>query len=497
MFGDSQNKRMREHSRRISRDVHRSTLGSHAGGSVGGRHANYGSDLHFSSRRKSARANSGLISVVTPNTTSGEDRRQYSRRVAQLDFSKRAMRRDRARRIGLIVGILVVIAIVVGGVTAFTYVSSVSSRMSLDDRDARALLVAPEAGQPYYALVAGVFAEAGGQDKADALLLARVDTANRQLSLLSLPPNVQVQDSSGASCFLSDVYASEGDAGVISAVSRLAGVSVSHYIRVDAEGFVRMVDAVGGITVDVKEEVDDPYAGSIYIAPGEQTLSGEQALVYARARNYADSTVQRQDGQLEIAAALAQKVLDLGTTGLPGFVDALSDCIKTDYSAADVTSLVEAMRGMDAGSVSTAHAPGYVSTNNEGVLEFTKSSSWDASLDSYRQGGAVEQSSTVDSSGVDPGSFTVIVRNGGGITGAAANFAELLGSQGFNVIDVGNADSQVYDETLVVYKDEDKAASAQAVVDAMGVGRTTNASAYYSFDSDVLVMIGRDYAPTS
>ena len=69
--------------------------------------------------------------------------------------------------------------------------------------------------------------------------------------------------------------------------------------------------------------------------------------------------------------------------------------------------------------------------------------------------------------------------------------------QGFNVTDVGNADSQVYEETLVVYKDEDKAACAQAVVDAMGVGRTTNASAYYSFDSDVLVMIGRDYAPTS
>lgn len=498
MLGDGQNKRMREHSRRISRDVNRSTLGSHAGGSLHGRHANYGSDLHFSSKRKSARANSGMINVVTPNTTSGEDRRQYSRRVAQLDFSKRAMRRDRARRVGLIVGILAIIAIAVGAVAGFTYLTSVSSNMSLDDADARAALVAPAEGQPYYVLVAGVFAEQGGSDDADALVLARVDEANKQLSLLSLPPNVQVESSEGAKSFLSKVYESEGDAGVIKAASQLAGVDVSHYVRVDAAGLVAMVDAVGGVDVDVAEEVDDPYAGSIYIAPGEQTLSGEQALVYARARNYADSTVTRQDCQLELASALAQKVMDLGTAGLPGFVDALSNCIKTDYSAGDITALVEALRGMDVSSMPKAHAPGYVSTNGDGQVEFSQSSQWSSALDSFKQNGTAEQAQqTVDASGVDPASFTVIVRNGGGITGAAANFAELLTSQGFNVTDVGNADSQVYEETLVVYKDEAKAACAQAVVDAMGVGRTTNASAYYSFDSDVLVMIGRDYTPTS
>lgn len=497
MFGDSQNKRMREHSRRISRDVNRSTIGSHAGGSVHGRHANYGSDLYFSSRRKSARANSGLIRVVTPNTTSGEDQRAYSRRVSQLDFSKRALRRDRVRRVGLVAAILIVIALVVGGVAACTYISSVSSKMSLDDADARALLVAPTDGQPYYVLVAGVFAEPGASENADALMLARVDTGSKQVSLLSLPSNMQIESSTGAAGLAAQAYETGGDAALIEAASSMAGVDISHYVRIDAEGLVRMVDAVGGITVNVEEEVDDPYAGSIYIAPGEQTLSGEQALVYARARNYSDSTIQRQDNQLEIATALMQKVLDLGTAGLPGFVDTLAECVKTDYSAANITSLVESLRGMDVSSISKAHAPGYIATNSSGRVEFSQSSSWSSALDSFRQNGSFEQTASVDASNVDPSSFTVVVRNGGGITGAAANFASILTEQGFNVTDVGNADSQVYEETLVVYKDEDKAACAQAVADAMGVGRTTNASAYYSFDSDVLVMIGRDYAPTS
>lgn len=497
MFGDSQNRRMREHSRRISRDVNRSTLGSHAGGSLHARHAKgYGNDINFSSRRKSARANSGLIDVVTPNTRSGEDARAYSRRVAQLDFSKRAMRRDRFQRVGLIVGILVVIAVAVAAVAGFTYVNSVSSNMSLDDPEARAALVAPTADQPYYVLVAGFFSEQGGQEDADALALARVDTASKQVSLASLPPNVVV-GSGSSETFLSKTCENGGDAALIKAAAQLVGVDIAHYVRVDAEAFVRLVDAVGGITVNVPEEVDDPYAGSIYIPAGEQTLSGEQALVYARARNYADSTIQRQEAQLDIMTALAQKVFDAGTTGLPGVVDALSGSVKTDWKASDITALVEALRGMDVSSVAKVQLPGYVSTNNEGQTEFTESSSWSTALDSFKNNGTVEASSGVDTSGVDPASFTIIVRNGGGITGAAANFASILTEQGFQVTDTGNADSQVYEETLVIYKDDAKEACAQAVVDAMGTGRITNASAYYSFDSDVLVMIGRDYLPTA
>ena len=171
--------------------------------------------------------------------------------------------------------------------------------------------------------------------------------------------------------------------------------------------------------------------------------------------------------------------------------------MKTDWKASDITALVEALRGMDVSSVAKVQLPGYVSTNNEGQTEFTESSSWSTALDSFKNNGTVEASSGVDTSGVDPASFTIIVRNGGGITGAAANFASILTEQGFQVTDTGNADSQVYEETLVIYKDDAKEACAQAVVDAMGTGRITNASAYYSFDSDVLVMIGRDYMPTA
>ena len=69
-------------------------------------------------------------------------------------------------------------------------------------------------------------------------------------------------------------------------------------------------------------------------------------------------------------------------------------------------------------------------------------------------------------------------------------------NRGFNVGEVGNAEQQVYSETLVVYKDNG-IQQAQAVIDAIGIGRAVYASYYYEFEADVLVIIGSDYMPTS
>ncbi|MEG0845389.1 MAG: LytR C-terminal domain-containing protein, partial [Raoultibacter sp.] len=91
--------------------------------------------------------------------------------------------------------------------------------------------------------------------------------------------------------------------------------------------------------------------------------------------------------------------------------------------------------------------------------------------------------------------FTITVRNGSDVTGLAAETAALLSGAGFQVSETGNAESPVYTETLVVYKDPAKADAANAVVAALGSGRATDLSTFYTFSTDVLVMIGKDYAP--
>lgn len=114
----------------------------------------------------------------------------------------------------------------------------------------------------------------------------------------------------------------------------------------------------------------------------------------------------------------------------------------------------------------------------------------------YVEAGKDPSTIKTDAPGVDPAGFTVAVRNGTSITGAAAQLSKLLGEAGYNVVETGNVDDYtIYPETLVIYKDEAYKAAAAAVVATMEAGRVVNGGSYYTFDADVLVVIGKDYQP--
>lgn len=67
----------------------------------------------------------------------------------------------------------------------------------------------------------------------------------------------------------------------------MAGVDISHYAEIDFDGFKEIVDALGGVEVDVPMEINDNMAGG-YVSAGLQTLNGDQALILCRARHAYD-----------------------------------------------------------------------------------------------------------------------------------------------------------------------------------------------------------------
>jgi polyisoprenyl-teichoic acid--peptidoglycan teichoic acid transferase len=120
-------------------------------------------------------------------------------------------------------------------------------------------------------------------------------------------------------------------------IAQLLGIPIQYYVLVDMAGFVNVVDALGGIDIDVPKRVPTPgnppgskHPVPEYIEAGLQHLDGTLALAYARSRE-ADSDYQRMQRQRCVLSAIATSATPQAlATGLGGLVDAFGDSVRTD-----------------------------------------------------------------------------------------------------------------------------------------------------------------------
>ena len=312
---------------------------------------------------------------------------------------------------------------------------------------------------------------------------------------MSIPCDVQVSLKDGKYYPLREASVRESDASLVSAVANFADVSIAHVVKIDAAGLTQLVDVLGGVDVTLPEEVDDPAAGSVYLPAGQQTLTGEGAVTLARATNFQQPRQTQAENQQLLLTAVAQRLVASGKSGLVGLLDQLNGAFQTDMSSNDALSLAESLKGLTPDAVQCGLVPGYVTQSDGQDVYAVSNSSWSTMMDRVDAGQApaeAQQAATTD-----PGSFSITVRNGGGITGAAASMQQTLTSKGFNVAETGNTDTSVYNETLVIYNASDTEPAAQTVLNAMGVGRLVQNSGSYTFNTDVLVILGKDWKPAA
>jgi len=451
----------------------------------------------FSNPRKAKRARKGMVDHIRPETLSGESRSDFAKRVNKLHFTESIQRKARAKSAFFSVSIAVLAAAVAVGVGVIAYAGAVSSKMGLGDSNAREALVAPKESEPYYVLIAAEFFEPGREDIGpNLLMLLRIDEANQKAALLNIPPNLQMRLSDGEYHRICEAQLLAGDAELVRAVSELVGVPISHFAKTNREGFIRLVDKLGGITVDVPEEVDDPRVGSVYLPAGRQKLSGEEALILSRATNYMSGEELRAENQCRLAAALIQEIVDTSRVSLILALDDLAAEVSTSYPATGFLSLVNSFRGFNTLNIKMAVVPGYSQTSTSSGIKYyvVREVAWANMKDLFISGGNPAEA-VFSPDAVDHDSFTITVRNGSGTTGAARQMADYLTARGFLVEEVGNADVYIYDETLIIYGDRENAAAAVTVQRSLGVGRVIASNGFYSFDTDILVVLGGDWKP--
>ncbi|WP_030363440.1 LCP family protein [Streptomyces alboflavus] len=200
-----------------------------------------------------------------------------------------------------------------------------------------------------------------GTQRSDTTILLHLAADRQSATAVSLPRDLMVDipgcrrpdGSRTRAQFAQFNWAFEfgGTACTIRTVEKLTDIRIDHHMVVDFAGFKDMVDAVDGVRVCLKEPVDD-RAAKVRLPAGPQTLDGEQALGYVRARKSIGngSDTDRMDRQQEFLAALVNKVRSndvlLNPVKLYPVLDAATSSLTTDPGLASLRSLYELVRGV-------------------------------------------------------------------------------------------------------------------------------------------------------
>lgn len=482
-------RQQRRESNERSRRIHQQTIGSHVRReSQQAKHTK----VSFGNQRRQTRAVRGEITQVAPSTTTAESSSAYSRRSRSRDYLV-TERRQRKRRTRIIIVVAVVAAIaLVWNVASFVYGQTVDGKMRLNDNAVTSALTAPaSASDAYWVLLTGEY-DAPGPDEAgpDLIELVRVDPQRTKITYMAIPCNTRVSAADGKTYKLREIQANGGDADLIAAVKNMAGVKIAHFAKVNADGFRAIMDVLGGVTVDLAQEIDDPYAGTLYLKAGEQKLDADAAFVAVRATNYTDALATQAHVQADIMQAMLKKMLEKGGLDSAATFDAIASDFKTDIGFTDLSTILAPFGKGENITFESTVLPGSISFEGDNPYYRVSSNSLSALVKTIESGESVKSN---NASNVDASKVKVAVRNGSSITGAAAQAAAKLMEAGFEVPETGNTDTPVYTETLIIYRGDAGKDAAEAVATTLGQGRMTSASIYYTFDTDILVIIGANW----
>lgn len=457
---------------------------------------------------------SGGSSQVNPSNP-------YSRSRAREQYGTRRNKGGKGRKVLIAVLVVVLLAVIGCAVAGIMYISKIQGNLNegVDDKLIAALDNSTPPGEPFYMLLMGTDGSAdraesvefaGDAFRTDSIMLVRVDPQQKKAAIISLMRDTMVNMGVNGTQKLNAAHFLGGPAYAVEVVSQMAGVPISHYAEIDFDGFLGIVDTIGGIEVDVPMEIDDEWAGG-YVAAGPQTLSGEQALILCRSRHafdeYGKGDEYRAANQRLVIGAIARKVLSSDVATMVSTVEALSEYVTTDMSVFDIITLANHMRGMDTeADLYSAVNPTTSQLINDIWWEVMDDYEWRNMIDRMNQGLPPTSETYVDprtgvilSSAGDGGaggsidhSGSVSIKNGTAIAGAATQAEEKIAALGYTT-STGNADSDGYSETLVVFRDSDRQAAAQEMVDTLGVGRAVQDAGEFLFDADFLIVIGADW----
>lgn len=319
-----------------------------------------------------------------------------------------------------------------------------------------------------------------GVDLTDTIIVASIDPINKKAALLGIPRDLYVQPEGFGAMKINSVFFTgknydvrEGeqpnDAGMRLLESTLEdtiGIPIHYHVLVDFEGFKKAIDTVGGVTIDVPEDlavVDYMhYSGIPYtlnVGQGQQSFDGLRALMFSRTRKTSpNGDFDRSERQRLVMVALKDKVFSVGTYGNPLTINQLlsdlGEHITSNFTTEEVLRVYEIMQEVPNGNIAsvglgddkqrlvtpttiqTASGPLSIVMPTEGLFQFDAVKYF--VRNALRDGFLESEDASVD------------VYNGTNIGGLAGRTADELKSYGYKVNTVADAPQKGNQDTILV-----------------------------------------------
>jgi LCP family protein required for cell wall assembly len=354
-----------------------------------------------------------------------------------------------------------------------------------------------------------------GPWRTDTMIVATLDPKTKSAAMLTIPRDLYVpipapgagENRINTANFYGDQtnYPGGGPALAKKTIEYNFAIPIHYYILIDFNGFRKIIDALGGIDINVPQAIDDPeYPTEDYgvmhlqIPAGMQHMDGDLALKYARTR-HSDSDFGRSQRQLQVILAARDKALKINALAqAPQLLQQLRDSIETDMTPEQMLALAPVAAQVRADNIKTR------SIDASMTYEIKLNTGADVLWPDREKIGALIQDlfSTPQASNnvaaINPlraEAARIIILNGTAKDGLAAMASRYLKSNGFNVTQIGNAERRDYAKTVLVSL-TDKPATTKWIqerfnIDPANIHQNPTAQP----DSDIRIILGNDWTP--
>ena len=311
-----------------------------------------------------------------------------------------------------------------------------------------------------------------GAQLTDSIMVVSLDQKSRDIAMVSLPRDLKT-DTCTATGKINELYYCEnkdgnneagGSRALKERVENMLGLEIQYYAHLNWMSLIQIVDAIGGITVTLDEDINDDWTKTFIKAGAPVSLNGEQALGLARARHGTENgDFTRAASQQKILIAIKEKIstMNLGVPELVNFVNILGDNVRSNLNADTITAGAKVLAGTDISSIRQIPLTG--TGNNYFTTGYISGISYVypvagvgnySSIQEYIKSSLMTNPLTLENA-------KILFLNGSGVEGVAEKEKNELIKSSFNVLNTGNAPAGEYFEKIYLYSLTNKSATKE------------------------------------